>query len=363
MAIDPASLAWAQNYINQQYNGSRDASGTYQQGTPWDFTSGDFSQWLTGPGKEYQQDILGLGNAAGWSPADLESVLGVGQRSISAYQDSLTPSQINAGTISGASDLGWLTPDELKSFLSSPGNTIAGTSWQGGADGGLVYSGPAATDTTGATDSGDFTTADRHSGAASGYNFSGNPYLDSVAGAIGNQFTNVLQDQWLPQIRDQSVAAGGLGGSRAGVAQGLAIDRAGQGLSSALSNLYGGAYENQAGRDLQRYGIDTNADLQQQSINNSFQLGQRGLDLGFQNSDYNMFNTNRQLDLSQLGLGAQLYGNGMNGMWSPISNATNAFSPWSGFGTSTSNSNQGGGLLGALGGAGAGYQWWRGLGG
>lgn len=96
-----------------------------------------------------------------------------------------------------------------------------------------------------------------------------NPYLPAQAQAITQQANNNLFNYQMPQINSGAIAAGGFGGSRNGIAQGLAIGQTNQGLSNSLASLYGNAYEN-----------DQNRGLQQQSINNAFTLGQGNLDLG-----------------------------------------------------------------------------------
>ncbi len=114
-----------------------------------------------------------------------------------------------------------------------------------------------------------------------------NPYLADQAGAITNQVTQNLQNNILPGIRGNAMMAGGFGGSRQGIAEGLAIGQTNQGLSNSLAGLYGNAYEG-----------DQNRALQQQSINNQYSLGQGQLALGNRQAD-NSYN----LGLGNLGLG------------------------------------------------------------
>lgn len=164
-----------------------------------------------------------------------------------------------------------------------------------------------------------------------GYGLSSNPYQGGQANAIRNQQSQLL-DHAMSQIGANSVATGGYGGSRQGVAEGVAAGQAATGLDSALANLYSTNWNQDQNRGLQQYGMDQN-----------FYTGQRGL------------------DLQQAGLGATLYGLGQQGQWSNLQNYNNILSPYTGFGTSTSGTQQGGGGIGALGGAGAGYQLFKGL--
>lgn len=116
-----------------------------------------------------------------------------------------------------------------------------------------------------------------------------NPYITDQANALAQQYNNNLQNNVLPSIGSNAIAAGGFGGSRQGIAQGLAAGQSQIGLSSALANLYGGAYEN-----------DQNRQLQQQGLNNQYALGQGQLALGNRQAD-----NSYSLGLGQLGIGQQ----------------------------------------------------------
>lgn len=79
-----------------------------------------------------------------------------------------------------------------------------------------------------------------------------------------------------------------------------------------------------------------------------------------------MFNTNRSLDLQQLGLGANIYDMGVKGGWAPLQTAGGLFNSTAGNNvTQTSGSNAGGGWSGAAGGLLAGGSlaqsagWWK----
>lgn len=162
-----------------------------------------------------------------------------------------------------------------------------------------------------------------------------NPYLKDIGDNIRTQSMQDL-GQGLNMIRSGAIGTGGLGGSRQGVAEGLAIGRANQGVSSALANLYGGDWTNQQNRDLQRYGMDQ-----------GFYTSQRGQ------------------DLAQIGLGSQLETQALQNQWYPITQAANIYGSLSGLNSSTTNTaSQGGGAMGALGGLlgtaqiGSNLKWW-----
>jgi hypothetical protein len=167
------------------------------------------------------------------------------------------------------------------------------------------------------------------------YGLGSNPYQGAQADALAAQQQQFL-DRNFAGIRSNSVGVGGLGGSRQGVAQGEAIGSAATGLAGATANLYGANWNQDQNRDLTRYGMDQ----------------------GF-------YTANRGLDQSGVALGASLMGQANNGDWSGLNQANGIYSPWSGFGTSTNNSQSGGGAMGALGGGLAGFGfagqngWWK----
>lgn len=161
-----------------------------------------------------------------------------------------------------------------------------------------------------------------------------NPYVKGMIGDIRSN-TNDMLGSALLGIQGNSVASGGLGGSRQGVAQGTALGKAADYMSGNISNLLGGMYENQANRNMQQYGMDMD-----------FYGQQRGQ------------------DLAQTQLGGSLINSGLNTQWTPINNTANIYSMFSGLGNTTSTNSSGGGWQGALGGGlgmlGLGSQmgWW-----
>lgn len=148
-----------------------------------------------------------------------------------------------------------------------------------------------------------------------------NPYLSGMADDIQRR-VNDATGQSLLGIQGNSVASGGLGGSRQGVAQGQALKGAADSLAGNLANLYGTQYSQDQNRALQQYGMDQ-----------SFYGQQRGQ------------------DLQAKGLGADLTSAGYGMQWAPIKAATSTYAPFSGFGTTTNSAQSGGGWMGALGGA------------
>lgn len=170
-------------------------------------------------------------------------------------------------------------------------------------------------------------------------------YLKDMEKSITSQANENFSTNLLPAIRSNAVGNGSVGGSREGVAQGVAMGQTQKSIADAVARMYMDDSNAQQNRGLQRYGMDQ-----------GYFLGNQGQQLGF-------YNTQRQLDQSGAALGASLYGLGTNGMWNPLNNFTGMISPWAGNGngTTTSNTSQGGGWPGILGGLGAGYQWWNAL--
>ncbi len=135
--------------------------------------------------------------------------------------------------------------------------------------------------------------------------YSQNPYLKQMGVDLQNQFTNTLLRDTLPGVRGGALAAGGVGGSRQGIAEGLATAGSNTGAASAVTNLYGQDYENQMRRNLQQYQADQQFALGNANIAlgysgqaNQYDLGRRGIDLGYTNAN-NSFN----LGMGNLALG------------------------------------------------------------
>jgi hypothetical protein len=214
-----------------------------------------------------------------------------------------------------------------------------------------------------------------------------NPYLADASSAITNQVTQNLQRNILPGINSGAIAAGGFGGSRQGVAQGLAIGQTNQGLSNSLANLSYNAWDSDANRQQQsamqqaqlasgeriagmqdatnRYGLGNSYNLGLGQLG----LGAGQLDLSNRVADQNFYTNQRGQDISQMGLGANLANTGNLGLsnqgsqlwglgglqqqapWQALGNYSGAISPFTGLnGSSTTNTPGPSGLSSGLGG-------------
>ena len=144
-----------------------------------------------------------------------------------------------------------------------------------------------------------------------------NPYLNQQASAITNQLTRNLNEQVMPGIRSEALASGQYGGSRQGIAEGLAASRLNQDLAPALTNLYGGAYENAQQRmygtanalnDQAFQNAQQNANRQfsgdQFNASNNLQNNQFNANLGLQNNAQQMQMNSQNLQNRLQGLGA-----------------------------------------------------------
>lgn len=146
-----------------------------------------------------------------------------------------------------------------------------------------------------------------------------NPYLQGQADAITRTATQNLQNTILPGVNGGAMAAGGYGGARHGIMQGLAIGQTNQGLTDSLANLYGGAYEQDQNRSTQQAmqsaqlaSAERTAQMQNQTqrdlgfggLNNQWGLGLLNYGLGDKQAD-------QQFALGQgnLGLGFTQAGN------------------------------------------------------
>lgn len=196
---------------------------------------------------------------------------------------------------------------------------------------------------------------------------SANPYLPQQAQSITNQVNQNLQQQQLPGINSGAIAAGGFGGSRQGIAQGLAIGQTNQALGNSLANLNFNAWNQ-----------DQQNNLQSRQIDNSYNLGLGNLGLGQMQANQNFYTNQRGQDLQQAGLGANLIQGGNSGLQAggqgiynlgltqqqaPL-NALQAYanmlSPFTGLNNSSSQTQPGASTVGsALGGALTAAQIWQ----
>lgn len=186
-------------------------------------------------------------------------------------------------------------------------------------------------------------------GSALGRMLSGrpdNPYLDQQAAAITGQMTRNLNENIMPGIRSEALASGQYGGSRQGIAEGLAASRMNQDLAPALTNLYGGAFENAQQRmfgtahslndqafqnaqmnanrqfganqqnvannlNAQQFNAGNNMDAQKFNANNALNTQQFNANLGLQNNAQAMTQNSTNLANRLQGLNAL---NAVNGM-------------------------------------------------
>lgn len=196
-----------------------------------------------------------------------------------------------------------------------------------------------------------------------------NPYLQDQANAITSQANQNLQLNQLPGIGSGAVAAGGYGGSRQGVAEGVATGLTNQGITNSLANLYGTNYQQDQANDIAR-----------QQVGNNYNLGLGSLASQNQQQNYNFYTQNRGLDQSGAQLGANLYTQGTQGNvgqgqglynvgqteqqapWQTLGNAGNIFSQYSGLGGGQTQTQNGSALGAAAGGALLGSQLFSNLG-
>jgi hypothetical protein len=154
-----------------------------------------------------------------------------------------------------------------------------------------------------------------------------NPMLTGQLSNMGQVIAQQFGRNVLPQIRSNAIMAGGYGGSKQGIAEGLGAQGAMDSFARYGTDLLGSDWTNEQNRDITRTG-------QAQQF----------------------YSDQRAQDRADLQTGASLYDQGTQGYWSPLKNASSIYSPYTGFGPQTSSSSQGGGWLGALGGAGAAAQ-------
>jgi len=136
-----------------------------------------------------------------------------------------------------------------------------------------------------------------------------NPYLQDSANAITQQANNNLFNYQLPQINSGAIAAGGFGGSRHGVVQGLAIGQTNQGISNALANQSYQAWDSDQNRATQQA-------MQQNAINAQQRLAemqnQTTRDLGFSGLANQRYGMDQNFGLGVGGLANQRYGMDLN---------------------------------------------------
>lgn len=380
-ALTPEQIAAGQAWINAQWGGNTYSPGSVQNGQYVDGSMQPHAAF--GANGVYDASdptrnlaVLGAGNAMGYSDANLGQITGLDPSQISAYRASADPNsqalwemQFNGANGTNYSPTTAVGANPWEGQTSGSGNLGMGS---GGQYGGY-YSPPGGSGAGG----GGVTPASLTA-------YSQNPYLTKMGEGLQTQFNNNLTQNTLPSLRGGAVAAGGVGGSRQGIAEGLAAGQSNTGAANAITNLYGQDYNNQMNRNLQQYGMDQNFNLgnagigaQYAGMANSYDLGRRGLDLGFKNSNnaydlgsqglrlqdqgqqMNFYNQQRGLDQNGLVIGGKLYNLGTTGQWNPLNSANGIYNDYSGLGNTTGSTSAGGGLSGILGGALSGAQFGR----
>lgn len=128
-----------------------------------------------------------------------------------------------------------------------------------------------------------------------------NPYLDQTANAITGSLTRNMMENVMPGIRSNAIVSGQYGGSRQGIAEGLATSRLNQDLAPALTNMYSGAYENAQNR------MAGAADsLSNQAYNTAFgnaNLGLQNNSQAMQANNANLSNRMQSIPIAQSGFG------------------------------------------------------------
>lgn len=208
---------------------------------------------------------------------------------------------------------------------------------------------------------------------ASYMNYTPSPQMMGQWDALSTAFNDNLNRSILPSIRGEFRGVGG-GGSRQGIAEGLAIGESQKGLASALAGLLGQDYQNamqrgtnlygiDTSRDTARYGIDTSAETQKYGIDknfdlgmfngtNSYNLGLGQLGLGYQNSMFNYDLGSRSADNADRITGMNMIGLGTQLPWTGLNNYGNLLNGAAGNNVTVNTSGStGGGLQGAFGGA------------
>lgn len=147
-------------------------------------------------------------------------------------------------------------------------------------------------------------------------------YLDQQTNAIQQNAARNLMENVMPGLRSQAVVSGQYGGSRQGLAEGLAMSRLNQDLAPSITGMYSNAYENAQGRmantaselNQQSYqnaanNIDRRLNAQQFNANNVLDAQKFNANLGLQNNQFGMQQANQ--NLNNYGQGLNYLGQGL----------------------------------------------------
>jgi hypothetical protein len=123
-------------------------------------------------------------------------------------------------------------------------------------------------------------------------------WLDKVSQSLYDQSNYNYNTNLKPGLNANAITAGGYGGDRAKLAEGVVMDRMNQNVVNAMAPQYANAYQNWANRGLQagQASASTGLGVDQQDLNRTLGLGNLGV------NQYQA-DTSRQLGLGQLGLG------------------------------------------------------------
>lgn len=126
-----------------------------------------------------------------------------------------------------------------------------------------------------------------------------NPYLGQVVEGMAQGMNRNLTEQQMPSIRAGAMAAGGIGGSRQGIAEGLAMARANDSIANAAAGMYSDDYQKTQDRShqasMQGAQLASQENMQSRSMDNALQIARMQNQLGQFNAD-----TQRTLGLGGL---------------------------------------------------------------
>jgi hypothetical protein len=130
-------------------------------------------------------------------------------------------------------------------------------------------------------------------------NYQTSPFLNQQIGQVGQQINQDFLRNTLPAIRSNSIGAGGFGGSRQGIAEGLGAEGAQRAYAQAATGLLGQDYQADRARALAKFQGDQ-----------GYSLGIRGQDtqksIAQMNNATQMHGINSQTGLGYAGLQNQM---------------------------------------------------------
>lgn len=300
---------------------------------------------------------------------NLNSIQGVNPNVFNPYTTAADP---NAGQGSQTARVGTNTFQGANAMqTTNPAFSAGGSQANAGANAIGTLQNPSIASAQGGVVAGGAVTPGTPAGSTSGSPFNNapnstvlNPFMMDQARSIMEMQNQNLHEGALMNIRDQSMMNGGYGGDRQGIAEGVAIRGADMNTRSALANLFGGAYESQAGRDLSRYqgdkadatsrfGISTGAQTAAMNLQGQQAMANAQLQAGQENNRNQFYSTQRGQDFEQQRLAMEMYGQGSQGLmsgyqglggiydanqnapWQQLQNYSNLASPFLGGGSST----------------------------